>query len=55
MAARAGFVGSFEGEAAGELDELRADFLRKAVLAGTDQVVPAAAGGRARRRPSWPR
>ena len=29
---------SFEGEAVGELDALRADFLRKAVLAGTDQV-----------------
>jgi metal-sulfur cluster biosynthetic enzyme len=38
VAARAGFVGSFAGEAVGELDNLRADFLRKAVLAGTDQV-----------------
>jgi metal-sulfur cluster biosynthetic enzyme len=38
VAARAGFARSFEGEAVGELDELRADFLRKAVLAGTDQV-----------------
>ncbi|SEG92111.1 Metal-sulfur cluster biosynthetic enzyme [Nonomuraea solani] len=38
VAARAGFARSFEGEAAGELDELRADFLRRAVLAGTDQV-----------------
>lgn len=38
VAARAGFVQSFEGEAADELDELRADFLRKAVLAGTDRV-----------------
>ncbi|WP_426514009.1 iron-sulfur cluster assembly protein [Dactylosporangium sp. McL0621] len=38
VAARAGFAGSFAGEAAGELDELRAGFLRKAVLAGTDQV-----------------
>jgi metal-sulfur cluster biosynthetic enzyme len=38
VAARAGFARSFDGEAAGELDELRADFLRKAVLAGTDQV-----------------
>ena len=38
VAARAGFVGSFEGEAADELDDLRATFLRKAVLAGTDQV-----------------
>ena len=38
MAARAGFVRSFAGEAVAELDELRAAFLRKAVLAGTDQV-----------------
>jgi metal-sulfur cluster biosynthetic enzyme len=38
VAARAGFARSFDGEAVGELDELRADFLRKAVLAGTDQV-----------------
>ncbi len=38
VAARAGFVRSFLGEARGELDSLRADFLRKAVLAGTDQV-----------------
>jgi metal-sulfur cluster biosynthetic enzyme len=38
VAARAGFVGSFDGEAVDELDGLRADFLRKAVMAGTDQV-----------------
>ena len=38
VAARAGFVASFAGEALAELDELRAAFLRKAVLAGTDQV-----------------
>jgi metal-sulfur cluster biosynthetic enzyme len=38
VAARAGFVASFDGEAADELDDLRATFLRKAVLAGTDQV-----------------
>ena len=38
VAARAGFARSFPGEARGELDSLRADFLRKAVLAGTDQV-----------------
>jgi metal-sulfur cluster biosynthetic enzyme len=38
VAARAGFVGSFAGEAVDELDGLRADFLRKAVMAGTDQV-----------------
>jgi hypothetical protein len=38
VAAKAGFVSSFEGEALGELDQLRADFLRKAVMAGTDQV-----------------
>ena len=38
VAARAGFVRSFDGEAVEELDRLRADFLRKAVMAGTDQV-----------------
>jgi metal-sulfur cluster biosynthetic enzyme len=38
VAARAGFVRSFDGEAIAELDELRAAFLRKAVLAGTDLV-----------------
>jgi metal-sulfur cluster biosynthetic enzyme len=38
VAARAGFVASFDGEAADELDSLRADFLRKALLAGTDRV-----------------
>ena len=38
VAARAGFARSFDGEAVGELHELRADFVRKAVLAGTDLV-----------------
>ena len=38
VAARAGFVRSFDGEAVDELHGLRADFLRKAVMAGTDQV-----------------
>jgi metal-sulfur cluster biosynthetic enzyme len=38
VAARAGFVRSFSGEAVSELHTLRADFLRKAVMAGTDQV-----------------
>jgi metal-sulfur cluster biosynthetic enzyme len=38
VAAQAGFVRSFDGEAVGELHELRAAFLRKAVMAGTDQV-----------------
>jgi metal-sulfur cluster biosynthetic enzyme len=38
VAARAGFVASFDGEAVNELDELRTAFLRKAVLAGTDLV-----------------
>lgn len=38
VAARSGFVQSFGGLAAGELDELRSDFVRKAVLAGTDRV-----------------
>lgn len=38
VAARAGFVESFDGLAVDELDDLRADFVRKAVLAGTDRV-----------------
>ncbi|MGW6276886.1 iron-sulfur cluster assembly protein [Kribbella sp. NPDC055071] len=38
VAARAGFVASFDGEAAAELDELRRTFVSKAMLAGTDQV-----------------
>jgi metal-sulfur cluster biosynthetic enzyme len=38
VAAGEGFASTFEGEAAGELHQLRAGFLRKAVLAGTDQV-----------------
>jgi metal-sulfur cluster biosynthetic enzyme len=38
VAAQAGFVASFTGEAVSELDGLRASFLRKAVMAGTDQV-----------------
>jgi metal-sulfur cluster biosynthetic enzyme len=38
VAAQAGFAQSFDGEAIGELHDLRRDFLRKAVLAGTDQV-----------------
>jgi metal-sulfur cluster biosynthetic enzyme len=38
VAARAGFATTFDGEAIGELDQLRQNFLRKAVLAGTDLV-----------------
>lgn len=38
VAAGAGFVGTFGGEAVAELDTLRANFIRKAVLAGTDRV-----------------
>lgn len=38
VAARSGFVDSFRGEAADELDDLRVGFLRKAVFAGTDRV-----------------
>ena len=38
VAAQAGFVAAFDGEALAELGDLRARFLRKAVLAGTDQV-----------------
>jgi metal-sulfur cluster biosynthetic enzyme len=47
VAAQAGFARSFDGEAVGELHQLRADFLRKAVMAGTDQVCrPLLAAGR---------
>lgn len=46
VAARAGFVRSFDGEAVAELGELRDQFLRKAVMAGTDLVCrPLAADG----------
>lgn len=38
VAARAGFVTSFDGLAQAELDELRKDFLRKATMAATDRV-----------------
>jgi len=38
VAAQAGFVNSFDGEAVAELGDLRARFLRKAVMAGTDVV-----------------
>lgn len=38
VAARAGFAKTFAGEASGELGQLRSDFLRKAVMAGTDIV-----------------
>jgi len=49
VAARAGFAASFDGEAVSELHGLRADFLRKAVLAGTDQVCrPLLAAGASR-------
>ena len=47
VAARAGFVQSFDGLAESELDRLRVDFLRKAVLAGTDRACrPLLAAGR---------
>ena len=52
VAARSGFVESFEGLADGELDELRTDFVRKAVLAGTDRVCrPLLAAGTDHGRP----
>jgi metal-sulfur cluster biosynthetic enzyme len=38
VAAQAGFVATFEGEAVAELGELRAQFLRKAAVAGQDRV-----------------
>ncbi len=47
IAARSGFADSFGALAAGELDTLRTDFVRKAVLAGTDRVCrPLLAAGR---------
>jgi metal-sulfur cluster biosynthetic enzyme len=47
VAARAGFVESFDGFAADELDDLRAQFLRKAMLAGVDRICrPLLAAGR---------
>ena len=38
VAARGGFVQAFDGLAESELDQLRTDFLRKAVLAATDRA-----------------
>jgi metal-sulfur cluster biosynthetic enzyme len=38
VAGELGFAGSFEGEATGELHELRVQFLTKAVIAGQDRV-----------------
>lgn len=38
VAAQAGFVAAFEGEATAELDELRTEFLSKAATAGQDRV-----------------
>ena len=46
VAARAGFRDTFGALAAGELDDLRQEFLRKAVLAGTDRVCRPLARGR---------
>jgi metal-sulfur cluster biosynthetic enzyme len=47
VAARAGFVAAFGEEAKEELDELRAKFIRKAMLAGQDRVArPLLADGR---------
>jgi metal-sulfur cluster biosynthetic enzyme len=46
VAARSGFVASFDGLAETELDALRVDFLRKAMLAATDRLCrPLAAEG----------
>ncbi len=38
VAAQAGFVSSFDGEAVAELGDLRTQFLGKAIMAGTDVV-----------------
>jgi metal-sulfur cluster biosynthetic enzyme len=46
VAAHAGFVGTFEGEAEADLAELRRHFLEKAVIAGQDRVArPLVDGG----------
>jgi metal-sulfur cluster biosynthetic enzyme len=46
VAAHAGFIGTFAGEALAELDELRATFLSKAAIAGQDRVArPLVDGG----------
>jgi hypothetical protein len=46
VAAQSGFAASFDGEAVAELGDLRAQFLRKAVMAGTDLVArPLVAAG----------
>ena len=45
VAAQAGFARSFDGEAVGELHQLRADFLRKAVMAGRSGVPASSAAG----------
>lgn len=48
VAARSGFMQTFDGEAVDELTDLRRDFLRKAVWAGTDRVCrPLVAAGSA--------
>ncbi len=48
VAARAGFVAAFPGEAVEELDDLRATFIRKAALAGQERVArPLVNGGAA--------
>ena len=48
IAARSGFMQTFDGEAVDELGDLRRDFLRKAVWAGTDRVCrPLVAAGSA--------
>ena len=52
VAARSGFVAVVRRAGRRELDELRADFVRKAVLAGTDRVCrPLLAAGADRGRP----
>jgi metal-sulfur cluster biosynthetic enzyme len=55
VAAHAGFAASFDGLAAGELDDLRRDFLRKAMLAAQDRVVRPliAAGVRPEELATW--
>ena len=54
VAAHAGFVGTFSGEAVEELDDLRAIFLRKAALAGQDRVArPLVDAGASYRWKGW--
>ena len=53
VAARAGFVAAFPGEAVAELDDLRATFFRKAALAGQERVARPLVNAGATSGASW--